>query len=54
MELKEMYDDLKKDNEKLMDKLKWIKIENDIQTVAVILVFLFGIETLRDISKRVK
>ena len=34
------------------DDIKEIVWENRIQTVAVLLVFFLGVETLRDLSKR--
>ena len=54
MELKEMYEDLKKDNADIVKKLRVIRLENDIQTIAVVLVFLFGITTLSDVASAVK
>ena len=40
------------DNTKLEKDIKELKIENRIQTFAVILVFFFGIVTIMDLFKK--
>lgn len=48
----EIYIDLKKDNNKLLRDNKILKVENFIQTFAVIALFFFGVATVHDIVKK--
>ncbi len=41
-------------NEELKKDMRILKMENHIQTAAVILFFFFGIATLYDIRKKIK
>ena len=41
-------------NEDLRKDMQELKIENRIQTIAVLLLFFFGIATIHDIVKRSK
>jgi hypothetical protein len=44
----------KYDEDKLKKDMRELKIENRIQTVAVILFFFFGIATIADIYRKIK
>lgn len=42
------------DNEQIARDLRELKIESRIQTIAVVLVFIFGISTIADIYTKIK
>ena len=47
-------DETKYSTDKLIQDMHELKVENRIQTVAVVLFFFFGVATIYDISKKLK
>lgn len=49
-----MSDNKQYSNEQLHKDMQELKLENRIQTLAVVLFFFFGVATIYDLKKRVK
>jgi hypothetical protein len=47
-------DETKYPTDKLMKDMHELKVENRIQTIAVVLFFFFGVATIYDISNKIK
>ena len=54
MDTKEMYENIIKDNEENTKNIRKMKVQSDIQTAALLLVFVFGISSLSNITAKIK